>query len=41
MGAFAGMIYDYLRVINDRKGVGVHIFGEEKAMIQGVDVHLP
>jgi len=34
--AFAGMIYDYLRITNDRKGVDVHIFGEEKALIQSI-----
>jgi hypothetical protein len=38
--AFAGMIYDYLRVANDIKGVDVHIFGEEKALIQSVSFGL-
>jgi hypothetical protein len=38
--AFVGMIYDYLRIANDRKGVDVHIFGEEKALIQSVSFGL-
>ena len=38
--AFAGMIYDYLRIANDSKGVDVHIFGEEKALIQGISFGL-
>jgi len=37
---FASMIYDYLRIPNDKKGVDVHIFGKEKALIQSVSFGL-
>ena len=36
MGAFAGMIYDYLIITNERKGVEVRILGKEKALIKSV-----
>jgi hypothetical protein len=34
------MIYDYLIITNDRKGVDVRIFCEEKALIQSVSFGL-
>jgi hypothetical protein len=40
VGAFAGMIYDYLIIANEQKGVEVRIFGEEKALIQSVSFGL-
>jgi hypothetical protein len=40
VGAFASMIYDYIIITNERKGVEVRIFGEEKALIQSVSFGL-